>query len=60
MKNKIEYNKKYNFLLTDHLAGVTTDNQRRTKLIYDNIDAYVKNKKINYLVSKQKVINCRF
>ena len=54
MKNKIEYNKKYNFLLTDHLAGVTTDNQRRTKLIYDNIDAYVKNKKINYLVSKQK------
>ena len=54
MKNKIEYNQKYNFLLTDHLAGVTTDNQRRTKLIYDNIDAYVKNKKINYLVSKQK------
>tara|TARA_B100001093_G_scaffold495600_1_gene540278 strand:+ start:8619 stop:9572 length:954 start_codon:yes stop_codon:yes gene_type:complete len=54
MKNKIEYNKKYNFLLTDHLAGVTTDNQRRTKLIYDNIDAYVKNKKINFLVSKQK------
>jgi phosphoglycerate dehydrogenase-like enzyme len=54
MKNKVEYNKKYNFLLTDHLAGVTTDNHRRAKLIYDNIDAYAKNKKINFLVSKQK------
>ncbi len=54
MKKKIVYNKKFNFLLTDHLAGVTTDNKRRVKLVYDNIDAYIKNKKVNFLVSKKK------
>lgn len=54
MKKKIIYNKKFNFLLTDHLAGVTTDNKRRIKLVYDNIDAYIKNKKVNFLVSKKK------
>ena len=54
MNKKVEYDSKYNILLTDHLAGVTTDNSRRIKLLLNNIDAYVKGKKLNYLVSKQK------
>lgn len=54
MKNKIQYNKNFNFLITDHLAGVTTDNSRRIKLIYDNIESYLKNKKVKYSVSKIK------
>ena len=44
-KKKIIYDKKNNFILTDHLAGVTTDNKRRIKLIYDNIKAYYFGKK---------------
>jgi len=54
MKKKVEYDSKYNVLITDHLAGVTTDNTRRSKLLFDNIDAYIKGKKTNFLVSKQK------
>ena len=51
---KIIYDKN-NFILTvDHLAGVTTDNKRRIKLIYDNIKAYYFGKKTNYEVSKIK------
>ena len=45
MKKKIIYDKKNNFILTDHLAGVTTDNKRRIKLINDNIKAYYFGKK---------------
>ena len=54
MSKKIIYDKKYNFLLTDHLAGVTTDNKRRIKLVFDNIKAYIGGKKTKYEVSKIK------
>ncbi len=54
MSKKIIYYKKYNFLLTDHLAGVTTDNKRRVKLVFDNIKAYISGKKTKYEVSKIK------
>ncbi len=54
MKKKIIYDKKNNFLLTDHLAGVTTDNNRRIKLVFENIKAYISGKKVNYAVSKTK------
>ena len=54
MKKKIIYDKKYNFLITDHLAGVTTDNTRRIKLVFDNIKSYIYGKKMKYEVSKIK------
>ena len=54
MKKKIIYDKKYNFLITDHLAGVTTDNTRRVKLVFDNIKSYVYGRKPKYEVSKTK------
>ena len=52
--HEFTFDSKYNVLITDHLAGVTTDNSRRSKLLFDNIDAYIKGKKTNFLVSKQK------
>ena len=54
MNKKIIYDRKYNFLLTDHLAGLTTDNERRLKLVYENINSYIQGKKLKYLVSKNK------
>lgn len=54
MYKKVIYDRKYNFLLTDHLAGVTTDNERRLKLVYENINSYIQGKKLKYLVSKNK------
>ena len=57
MKKKIIYDKKYNFLITDHLAGVTTDNTRRVKLVFDNIKSYVYGRKMKYEVSKI-YLNC--
>jgi phosphoglycerate dehydrogenase-like enzyme len=54
MKKKVVYDKKHNFILSDHLAGVTTNNDRRIKLIYDNIESYVSKKKIKFEVSKIK------
>ncbi len=54
MKKKIIYDKKNNFLLTDHLAGITTDNSRRIKLVFDNIKSYVYGRKLKYEVSKTK------
>ena len=40
MKNKIYYNSKNNFILTDHQAGVSTNLSRRKELIYNNIYNY--------------------
>lgn len=54
MSKKIIYNKKYNFILTNHLAGVTTNNERRTKLVIDNIKFYISKKRVKYEVSKIK------
>lgn len=54
MKKKITYNRRFNFLITDHLAGVTTDNKRRLELVLDNIKSYSSGKKLNFEVSKLK------
>ena len=54
MKNKIYYNSKNNFILTDHQAGVSTNLSRRKELIYNNIYNYYFGKKLSYLVSKDK------
>ena len=54
MKQKIYYNSKTNFILTDHQAGVSTDLSRRKNLIYNNIYNYYYGKKLNFLVSKEK------
>lgn len=53
MKNKkVIYSRSKNLIVSDHLGWVTTDEDRRKNLIFNNIDAYIKGKKINYLVSK--------
>ena len=54
MKQKIYYNSKNNFILTDHQAGVSTNLSRRKELIYNNIYNYYFGKKLSYLVSKDK------
>ncbi len=54
MKQKIYYNSKNNFILTDHQAGVSTNLSRRKELIYNNINNYYYGKKLSYLVSKDK------
>ena len=54
ISKRVVFQRKYNFLLTNHLGGETTDNLRRTKLIYENINAFASGKKLKYLVSKTK------
>ena len=54
MNKKVIYDRKYNFILTDHLAGVTTDNKRRERLVFENIEAFINNDKLKYEVSKTK------
>ena len=54
MKNKVFYDKKSNFILTDHLAGVSTNLERRKNLIFKNIDNYHKKRKLYFEVSKLK------
>ena len=54
MKNKIYYNSKNNFILTNHQAGVSTNLSRRKDLIFNNISNYYFGKKLSYLVSKNK------
>jgi len=54
MKNKVVYDKKTNFLLTDHQAGISTNLERRKKLIIKNIENYYKKRKLYFEVSKIK------
>ena len=49
MKDKVYYDKKTNFILTDHQAGVSTNLERRKNLIFKNIDNYYKKRKPGYL-----------
>lgn len=53
MKKKIIYEKRNNFILTDHQAGITTNLSRRKELIEKNLYSFYKNKKLRYLVSKK-------
>ena len=54
MKEKIYFNHKYNFILTDHQAGVSTNLLRRRRLIDNNLKNFYVGKKLNYIVSKEK------
>jgi D-2-hydroxyacid dehydrogenase (NADP+) len=54
MKDKVYYDKKTNFILTDHQAGVSTNLERRKNLIFKNIDNYYKKRKLYFEVSKLK------
>ena len=54
MKNKVVYDKKANFLLTDHQAGISTNLERRKNLIIKNIENYYKKRKLHFEVSKIK------
>jgi len=54
MKNKVFYDKKTNFLLTDHQAGISTNLERRKILIIKNIENYYKKRKLYFEVSKIK------
>ena len=54
MRNKVVYDKKNNFLLTDHQAGISTNLERRKKLIIKNIENYYKKRKLYFEVSKIK------
>ena len=52
MKNKVVYDKKANFLLTDHQAGISTNLERRKNLIIKNIENYYK--KENFILKSLK------
>lgn len=54
MKQKIYYNSKTNFIMTNHQAGISTNLSRRKKLIYNNINNYYYGKKLSYIVSRDK------
>ena len=50
MKQKIYYNSKTNFILTNHQAGISTNLSRRKKLIFNNIYNYYRGKKLRYII----------
>lgn len=54
MNKKIIYDSKSNFVLTDHQAGISTNLDRRKKLIFENLKNYYLKKKMNFLVSKKR------
>jgi phosphoglycerate dehydrogenase-like enzyme len=54
MKNKVFFDKKYNFILTNHQAGQTDNFHSRKKLCFENLKKYLKGKKLKNLVSTQK------
>ena len=54
MKKKIIYKRKNNFIITNHLGGVTTNSTRKIKLTLENIDAFISGKKLKHIVSKKR------
>ena len=54
MNKKIFIDPKKNFIITDHLAGLTTDNHRRIKFFNKNLHLYCKNKSLINRVSIKK------
>tara|TARA_Y100000389_G_scaffold144905_1_gene143331 strand:- start:525 stop:1478 length:954 start_codon:yes stop_codon:yes gene_type:complete len=54
MNKKIIYDSKSNFVLTDHQAGISTNLDRKKKLIFENLKNYYLKKKMNFLVSKER------
>ena len=54
MKDKVLFDKKHNFILTNHQAGQTDNFHSRKKLCFENLKKYLKGKKLKNLVSTQK------
>ena len=52
MGHQIIYNKNQNFIISNHLGGITTNNSRRIELALHNINSYIAGKKIKNIVSK--------
>ena len=54
MEDKVYFNKKKNFILTNHQAGISTNYERRKLLIYKNLENFYYKKKLIHQVSKTK------